>query len=157
MAFCSKASKIEYLTNIDVNNATEEEMLTFVRMCRPSFMIKPQPYKMVVDRIFLTPEFERLSNPDTFDEFEVVWKKNQKIKNEKKCSECHGWKSNDEFRFYKTCCRCRESTIEEDDLQQEKLKASQVCSKCHTRKPFNDFKTKKNGTFYKTCVTCCLK
>ena len=77
--------------------------------------------------------------------------------NERKCSKCHGWKLNEEFRFNETCCPCRSSTVEQDDLEQEKFKASQVCSKCHTRKPCNDFKTKKNGTIYKTCVTCCSK
>ena len=76
---------------------------------------------------------------------------------EKKCSKCHGWKHNQEFRFFETCCRCRSSTIEEDDLEQERLSNSQVCSKCHTRKHLNDFKTTKKGKIYKTCMKCCSK
>jgi len=159
MAFCSKDSKIEFLSGIDVKDATEEEMLIFVRMCRPSWMTKPYPYKIAsIDKnIYLIPEFERLSDPDTFDDFEVLWKKEQRIKNERKCSKCHGWKLNQEFRFYETCCRCRSSTIEEDDLEQERLCNSQVCSKCHTRKHLDDFKTTKKGKIYKTCMNCCSK
>ena len=157
MAFYSKDAKIEFLSSIDAKNATEEEMLTFVRMCRPSWMTKPYPYKIAFDKIYLIPEFERLSDPKSFDGFEVIWKKNQRSKNEKKCSKCHGWKLNQEFRFFETCCRCRSSTIEEDDLEQERLNNSQVCSKCHTRKHLNDFKTTKKGKIYKTCMKCCSK
>ena len=82
MASCSKASKIEYLANIDAKNATEEEMLTFVRMCYPSWMTKPHPYKIATsDRVhYLIPKFDFFSNPDTFDHFEVVWKKKTKNK-----------------------------------------------------------------------------
>jgi hypothetical protein len=159
MAFCSKDSKIDFLNNIDAKTATEEEMLTFVRMCYPSWMTKPHPYKIATsDRVhYLIPKFEFFSNPDTFDNFEVVWKKKQRIKNERKFSKCHGWKLNEEFRFNETCCRCRSSTIEEDDLEQNRLSNSQVCSKCHTRKHFNDFKTTKKGKIYKTCAGCCSK
>ena len=158
MAFCSKDSKIEFLNNIDAQHATEEEMLNFVRMCRPSWMTKPYPYKTATDKnIYLIPEFKRLSDPTSFDDFEVIWKKEQRIKSERKCSKCHSWKHNQEFRFYETCCRCRSSTIEEDDLEQNRLSNSQVCSKCHTRKHFNDFKTTKKGKIYKTCAGCCSK
>jgi hypothetical protein len=158
MAGCSKQDKEEFLAFIG-KEPTIPQKLEFVLKCRPyaywNKELKKNVFNIadVVDREYLDKSFEELSDPKTFDYYEDTFKKNFRKKNEKKCSECHGWKLNEEYRFYKTCCRCRASTVEEDTLKQEELRQSQVCSTCHSRKPFSEFNIKK-GKVYKTCFNC---
>jgi hypothetical protein len=161
MAGCSKQDKEEFLAYIG-KEPSHAEMLEYIWKCRPLAYWNKELKKPVcnladaTDRTFIVRDFEVLSDPKTFDGFEETFKKNFRKKNEKKCSECHGWKLNEEYRYYKTCCRCRASTVEEDTLKQEELRQSQVCGKCHSRKPFSEFNIKK-GKVYKTCVSCCIK
>ena len=161
MAGCSKQEKEEFLAYIG-KEPTMPQMLEYVLKCRPTTFWNKELKRPVfnpvdaVDVYHLKELFEELSDPKTFDYYEDTWRILFRKRNEKKCSECHGWKRNEEFRFFKTCCRCRASTVEDDILKQEAFKQSQVCSGCHTRKLFSEF-NKKNSKIYKTCVSCCLK
>ena len=161
MAACSKQSKLDFLSKIDVKNPTLPEMLEYVYMCRPEWLWnkekKCHTFTVLQDKEDLIKLFKKHTDPKEMDFFEKTYKKNFRKKHEARCGECHSYKLKVEFRFYKTCCRCRASTVEEDDAEQERLSNSQVCSSCHSRKLFNEFRTSKKGKIYKTCVSCCLK
>lgn len=162
MAGCSKQEKEEFLAYIG-KEPTTPQMLEYVLKCRPTAFWNKELKRPVfdatdaVDKSNLKDLFEELSDPKTFDYYEDTWRILFRKKNETRCSECHGWKMNEEFCFYKTCCRCRGKTLEDDLLEQERLSNSKVCSKCHCRKLFSEFRTNKKGKIYQTCVSCCIK
>ena len=161
MAYCSKQTKLDFLSNINVKEPTMTQMLEYVYLCRPYIFWdkakKCHNFKASQDLDELSKQFKIHTDPKVIDNFEKTWKKEFRKKHEAKCRCCHAHKLKEEFRFYETCCRCRNSSVEEDDLEQERLNNSQVCSKCHSRKLFNEFRTNKKGNIYKTCVSCCIK
>lgn len=159
MAHCSKEEKLQFLNCIG-SDPTINEMLEYVLKCRPTAFwnkeLKRPKYDPTIDKDELLKLFMKHSDPDEIDSFEVTWQKDQKKKNETYCKNCSKFKLNVEFRFNDTCCLCRNSTIEEDDVKQEWLSNSQVCSTCHCRLEFSKFK-KRNESYMKTCIDCVNK